>query len=221
MPFISKTASAIKRQFGSNDRAATSESARAVPYTPDPSAVSKENHTHHHQSMVRRMPDLDKETEIYAESAQISRSQSFEFNEDPAFWKITMCRCLFGLCLLDFDSVEIPCAYLVIIRTRPLSSSEVSTQGNNKCVRQDNGQAITWIGNPEARFAAKDTAINEDDSETVAMIKEILETHIRPAFQDDGGDTEYCGFDPCGLKDALQVAHMIYDRTLGIGEFLE
>ncbi|KAL0722561.1 hypothetical protein Bca4012_037160 [Brassica carinata] len=197
MPFISKTASAIKRQFGSNDRAATSESARAVPYTPDPSAVSKENHTHHHQSMVRRMPDLDKETEIYAESAQISRSQSFEFNEDPAFWKITMCR------------------------TRPLSSSEVSTQGNNKCVRQDNGQAITWIGNPEARFAAKDTAINEDDSETVAMIKEILETHIRPAFQDDGGDTEYCGFDPCGLKDALQVAHMIYDRTLGIGEFLE
>ncbi|KAL1197398.1 NifU-like protein 4 [Cardamine amara subsp. amara] len=44
--------------------------------------------------------------------------------------------------------------------------------------------------------AAKDTAINEDDSETVAMIKELLETRIRPAVQDDGGDIEYCGFDP-------------------------
>ncbi|KAL9680489.1 hypothetical protein QQ045_018368 [Rhodiola kirilowii] len=40
-----------------------------------------------------------------------------------------------------------------------------------------------------------DTAINEDDSETVAMIKELLETRIRPAVQDDGGDIEYRGFD--------------------------
>ncbi|XP_050281746.1 nifU-like protein 4, mitochondrial [Quercus robur] len=44
--------------------------------------------------------------------------------------------------------------------------------------------------------AAMDTAIHEDDSETVAMIKELLETRIRPAVQDDGGDIEYCGFDP-------------------------
>ncbi|KAK8574544.1 hypothetical protein V6N13_034194 [Hibiscus sabdariffa] len=43
--------------------------------------------------------------------------------------------------------------------------------------------------------AAKDTAIREDDSETVAMIKELLETRIRPAVQDDGGDIEYRGFD--------------------------
>ncbi|KDP30075.1 hypothetical protein JCGZ_18623 [Jatropha curcas] len=44
--------------------------------------------------------------------------------------------------------------------------------------------------------AAKDTAIHEEDSETVAMIKELLETRIRPAVQDDGGDIEYRGFDP-------------------------
>ncbi|XP_044460708.1 nifU-like protein 4, mitochondrial isoform X2 [Mangifera indica] len=43
--------------------------------------------------------------------------------------------------------------------------------------------------------AAKDTAIHEDDSETVAMIKELLETRIRPAVQDDGGDIVYCGYD--------------------------
>lgn len=36
----------------------------------------------------------------------------------------------------------------------------------------------------------------QDDSEIVAMIKELLETRIRPAVQDDGGDIVYCGFDP-------------------------
>eukprot|EP00250_Pteridium_aquilinum_P033573 c5864_g1_i1 orf=73-921(+) len=40
-----------------------------------------------------------------------------------------------------------------------------------------------------------DTAIKEDDDEIVAMIKELLETRIRPAVQDDGGDIEYHGFD--------------------------
>ncbi|KAL5553737.1 hypothetical protein UlMin_041138 [Ulmus minor] len=43
--------------------------------------------------------------------------------------------------------------------------------------------------------AAKDTAIHEDDSETVAMIKELSETPIRPTVQDDSGDIEYRGFD--------------------------
>ncbi|KAL8247520.1 hypothetical protein R6Q59_008736 [Mikania micrantha] len=55
-------------------------------------------------------------------------------------------------------------------------------------------------GNPlfldSATSASMDTAIHEDDSETVAMIKELLETRIRPAVQDDGGDIEYIGFDP-------------------------
>ncbi|XP_021823978.1 nifU-like protein 4, mitochondrial [Prunus avium] len=44
--------------------------------------------------------------------------------------------------------------------------------------------------------SAMDTAIQEDDSEIVAMIKELLETRIRPAVQDDGGDIEYRGFHP-------------------------
>lgn len=44
--------------------------------------------------------------------------------------------------------------------------------------------------------ASNDTAIHEDDSEIVAMIKELLETRIRPSVQDDGGDIEYVGFDP-------------------------
>lgn len=35
----------------------------------------------------------------------------------------------------------------------------------------------------------------QDDSEIVAMIKELLETRIRPAVQDDGGDIEFREFD--------------------------
>jgi len=40
-----------------------------------------------------------------------------------------------------------------------------------------------------------DTTILETDSEVVAMIKEILETRIRPAVQEDGGDIRFVGFD--------------------------
>uniref|UniRef100_A0A2P2LN20 NifU-like protein 4 n=1 Tax=Rhizophora mucronata TaxID=61149 RepID=A0A2P2LN20_RHIMU len=47
----------------------------------------------------------------------------------------------------------------------------------------------------DSQAPAKDTAIQEDDSETVAMIKELLETRIRPTVQEDGGDIEYRGFD--------------------------
>jgi Fe-S cluster biogenesis protein NfuA len=38
-------------------------------------------------------------------------------------------------------------------------------------------------------------AANENDSEVVGMIKELLETRIRPAIQEDGGDIEYRGFE--------------------------
>jgi kinesin family protein 15 len=95
------------------------------------------------------MPELDEDGAICAGSAQISRSQSFEFNEDPAFWKD--------------HNVQ------VIIRTRPLSSSEISVQGNNKCVRQDNGQAITWIGNPESRFTF-DLVADENVSQVLPIV---------------------------------------------------
>lgn len=40
-----------------------------------------------------------------------------------------------------------------------------------------------------------DTAVSDDDSEVVAMIKELIEARIRPAVQDDGGDILFRGFD--------------------------
>ena len=43
--------------------------------------------------------------------------------------------------------------------------------------------------------SAQDTKVQEGDSETVQMIKELLETRIRPAIMEDGGDIEYRGFE--------------------------
>lgn len=36
---------------------------------------------------------------------------------------------------------------------------------------------------------------DENDSEVIGMIKELLETRIRPAIQEDGGDIEFRGFE--------------------------
>jgi Fe-S cluster biogenesis protein NfuA len=41
---------------------------------------------------------------------------------------------------------------------------------------------------------AEDTRVLDTDSEVVAMIKELLETRVRPAIMEDGGDIEYKGF---------------------------
>lgn len=47
----------------------------------------------------------------------------------------------------------------------------------------------------EGTTAAEDTAPCEDDTEVVSMIKELIETRIRPAIQEDGGDIAFRGFD--------------------------
>ncbi|WKY07622.1 hypothetical protein Q1695_007242 [Nippostrongylus brasiliensis] len=45
-----------------------------------------------------------------------------------------------------------------------------------------------------------DTAIHEDDDDTVAMIKELLESRVRPMVQEDGGDIMYMGFEDGVVK---------------------
>lgn len=46
----------------------------------------------------------------------------------------------------------------------------------------------------EGDHGSSDTTILDTDSETVAMIKELLDTRVRPAIQEDGGDLEFRGF---------------------------
>ncbi|TRY99439.1 hypothetical protein DNTS_022989 [Danionella cerebrum] len=49
-----------------------------------------------------------------------------------------------------------------------------------------------------------DTAPSEDDDEVVSMIKELLDTRIRPTVQEDGGDVLYRGFEDGVVKLQLQ-----------------
>ncbi|KAI6175410.1 hypothetical protein M3Y97_00685700 [Aphelenchoides bicaudatus] len=49
-----------------------------------------------------------------------------------------------------------------------------------------------------------DTTILETDSDTVAMIKELLESRIKPMVQEDGGDVLFRGFDDGVVKLKLQ-----------------
>ncbi|KAF9263126.1 HIRA-interacting protein 5 [Marasmius fiardii PR-910] len=60
------------------------------------------------------------------------------------------------------------------------------------------GQALFRSQEERENAGPQDTKILDTDSETVAMIKELLETRVRPAIQEDGGDIEYRGFDEDG-----------------------
>ncbi|KAF9099066.1 hypothetical protein BGX29_007303 [Mortierella sp. GBA35] len=65
----------------------------------------------------------------------------------------------------------------------------------------------------ESGGVALDTMIHEDDSETVQMIKELLDTRIRPSIQDDGGDIEYRGFENGVVKLKLKGACRTCDSS--------
>ncbi|XP_028142512.1 NFU1 iron-sulfur cluster scaffold homolog, mitochondrial [Diabrotica virgifera virgifera] len=52
----------------------------------------------------------------------------------------------------------------------------------------------------------QDTQINEDDDETVQMIKELLDTRIRPTVQEDGGDIIFVAYEDGIVKLKMQGA---------------
>lgn len=56
------------------------------------------------------------------------------------------------------------------------------------------GQPLFRSAEDREAAGPQDTMILDTDSETVAMIKELLETRVRPAIMEDGGDIEYRGF---------------------------
>lgn len=74
------------------------------------------------------------------------------------------------------------------------------------------GQPIISEG-ADSPLAPADTMIHEDDSETVQMIKELLDTRIRPSIQDDGGDIEYRGFEDGVVKLKLKGACRTCDSS--------
>ncbi|KAI9097394.1 scaffold protein Nfu/NifU N terminal-domain-containing protein [Phlyctochytrium arcticum] len=59
-----------------------------------------------------------------------------------------------------------------------------------------------------------DTEVLPEDSEIVAMIKELLDTRIRPTIQDDGGDIEYKGFEDGIVRLKLQGSCRTCDSSV-------
>lgn len=60
-----------------------------------------------------------------------------------------------------------------------------------------------------------DTVVTEDDDEVVEMIKELLDTRIRPTVMEDGGDIIFKGFDVDSgiVKLKLQVQNLLKNLT--------
>ncbi|KAK1319586.1 Kinesin-like protein KIN12B [Acorus calamus] len=56
----------------------------------------------------------------------------FELNEDPSFWRD--------------HNVQ------VLIRIRPINSTESSLQEHSRCLKQESSQTLMWTGHPETRF---------------------------------------------------------------------
>jgi len=61
------------------------------------------------------------------------------------------------------------------------------------------GQPLFRSEEDRANAGPQDTRILDSDSDTVAMIKELLDTRVRPAIMEDGGDIEYRGFTDDGV----------------------
>ncbi|PKI40313.1 hypothetical protein CRG98_039338, partial [Punica granatum] len=123
MVFVSDAASACKSRFGFSSDHSSDPAGTNLHLR----SASRENAAHSQALAVRSSEDQNE-----GSSAVESSSQGFEFSEAPSFWKE--------------HNVQ------VIIRIRPLSGSEISLQGHNKCVRQESCQTITWTGHPESRF---------------------------------------------------------------------
>ncbi|TRX92192.1 hypothetical protein FHL15_006807 [Xylaria flabelliformis] len=62
-------------------------------------------------------------------------------------------------------------------------------------VKEGTGSASGAPGEETQDVERDSLAYDENDDEVVGMIKELLETRIRPAIQEDGGDIEFRGFE--------------------------
>ncbi|KAL0437096.1 UNVERIFIED_CONTAM: Kinesin-like protein KIN-12E [Sesamum radiatum] len=134
MPLFSEsTTSAVKTRFGyhQNQQPEAADSGLALmksSSTPDLFSKSASRDGFLLQSSCKDKSSKPDD----GETTSCPATRSFEFREDPNFWKE--------------HNVQ------VIIRLRPLSGSEISLQGHSRCVRQESSQTITWTGHPESRF---------------------------------------------------------------------
>ncbi|KAI0181975.1 HIRA-interacting protein 5 [Hypoxylon sp. FL1284] len=81
------------------------------------------------------------------------------------------------------------------------------------------GQEIVTVSSKDGADAGQEAvdedslSFSEDDDEVIGMIKELLETRIRPSIQEDGGDIEFRGFEDGFVKLKLRGACRTCDSS--------
>ncbi|KAK4173566.1 hypothetical protein QBC36DRAFT_335520 [Triangularia setosa] len=73
--------------------------------------------------------------------------------------------------------------------------TEAITSGQPLVNISQSTSSVTAGGQEQESGERDSLEYDENDSEVVGMIKELLETRIRPAIQEDGGDIEFRGFE--------------------------
>ncbi|KAI0426062.1 scaffold protein Nfu/NifU N terminal-domain-containing protein [Xylaria sp. FL1042] len=76
-----------------------------------------------------------------------------------------------------------------------LITEAISSNQQLVTVKEGAGPASAAEGGRGQEVERDSLAYDENDDEVVGMIKELLETRIRPAIQEDGGDIEFRGFE--------------------------
>ncbi|KAI0416409.1 scaffold protein Nfu/NifU N terminal-domain-containing protein [Xylaria grammica] len=99
----------------------------------------------------------------------------------------------------DFITVtKAPDANWAHIRPEIFSLITEAISSNQQLVtlKEGTGSAASGKEGEQGQEVERDSlAYDENDDEVVGMIKELLETRIRPAIQEDGGDIEFRGFE--------------------------
>ncbi|KAL1837654.1 hypothetical protein VTJ49DRAFT_3553 [Mycothermus thermophilus] len=80
--------------------------------------------------------------------------------------------------------------------TEAITSGQPLVNVSTSAAVERKDETAAAAGGEEAATPETDSlAYDENDSEVVGMIKELLETRVRPAIQEDGGDIEFRGFE--------------------------
>ncbi|GJS01767.1 kinesin-like protein KIN-12D [Tanacetum coccineum] len=72
-----------------------------------------------------------------------------------------------GIALYRMVPAQCGDGFPVLIRVRPLNGMEITSQGYNRCLKQESAQSLTWVGHPETRFTFDHVACETIDQETL------------------------------------------------------
>lgn len=179
-------------------------------------------------STFGKLPKKDNHKDFFSRTYQIRRSLFIQIQETP---NPNSLKFLPGITVLESGTFEAPNA--VVATQSPLARQLFQIEGVTSVFFGPDfitvskaDEDIEWkvlkpqiyaaivdffatglpVVSPERASSKTTEDLVDTDDETVLMIKELLETRIRPVVQEDGGDIIYMGFDDGIVKLKMQGA---------------